>query len=371
MSGNSFGVLFRVTTFGESHGPALGVVVDGVPAGIPFSLEEIQKELDRRKPGQSRLVSQRKEGDEVEVLSGVFEGVTTGAPIAMVIRNRDARSQDYENLKELFRPGHADYPTYAKWGVRDYRGGGRASGRETVARVAAGAVAGMILRRFQIEVWGFTAQVGPLKVQKVLREEIENNPLRCPDPEILPQMIALVEEVRKAGDTLGAIVEIRAEGVPPGLGEPCFDKLDADLAKALMSIGTVKGVEIGSGFSAVTMRGSEHNDPYFVNEAGEVRTATNHAGGIIGGISTGMPIVVRCALKPPSSILKPQRTVDLYGEEVEFQIRGRHDPMIAPRFVPVGEAMVKLVLVDHLLRHLAQRGIHHPEIGKPFPLKSR
>lgn len=371
MTANTFGVLFRVTTFGESHGPALGVVIDGVPSGIPFSLEEIQRELDRRRPGQSHLVSQRKEGDEVELLSGVFDGVTTGAPLAMLIRNRDHRSQDYDNIKHLFRPGHADYPYYAKWGVRDWRGGGRASGRETVARVAAGAVAAMILRLFEIDVWGFTCQVGHIKISKVIRSEIENNPLRCPDPEAVSQMISLVEEVRKVGDTVGAMVEIRAEGVPPGLGEPCFDKLDADLAKALMSIGTVKGVEIGEGFGAVTMRGSENNDQFFLDETGKVRTLTNRAGGILGGISTGMPIIVRCALKPPSSILIPQRTVNIYGEEEEFQIRGRHDPMLAPRFVPVGEAMVRLVLVDHLLRHLAGRGVHHPHLAKAHELKTR
>jgi chorismate synthase len=342
------------------------VVLEGVPPRIPFDLEVVQKELSRRRPGQSSLVSQRKEEDQVEVLSGVFEGMTTGAPIAMIVRNQDARSKDYDHLREIFRPGHGDYPFYARYGIRDHRGGGRSSGRETVSRVMAGAVAQMVLDRVGIQVWGFTLQVGSLCGKKVEKDFIEKNPLRCADPDRAEEMIRLVEKVRKEGDTIGAVVEIRAEGVPAGLGDPVFDKIDADLAKGLMSIGTVKGVEIGAGFASVTMRGSEHNDPWYRDERGKVRTRTNNAGGIVGGITTGETIVIRCALKPPSSIMIPQRTLNIYGEEVEFQVKGRHDPIIAPRFVPVGEAMVRIVLLDHLLRYLAVRGLDFYSYAQPF-----
>lgn len=354
MSGNSFGTAFRVTTFGESHGPAIGLVIDGVPPRVPFDEERLAREMARRRPGQSRLVTQRDEADLPEVLSGVFEGRTTGAPLAMLIRNTDQRSRDYGNLDRLFRPGHADYTYHAKYGHRDYRGGGRSSGRETAARVAAGAVAAMVLESFGIDVWAFTAQVGDVAGAQVKRDFIEQNPVRAADPDAAEAMAALIETVRKAGDSIGALVEVRAEGVPAGLGEPAFEKLDAALAAALMGIGTVKGVEIGSGFAAVGLRGSAHNDPFEAGADGTIRTRGNHHGGILGGISTGMPLVLRCALKPTSSIVLPQQTVDLDGQSAELQIRGRHDPCIAPRFVPVAEAMVRLVLLDFWIR---QRGL--------------
>lgn len=353
-TGNTFGEAFRITTFGESHGPAIGVIVDGVPPRIPFDLEFVQQEMARRRPGQSKLVTQRQEADQVEVLSGVFEGQTTGAPLAMIIWNQDARSKDYGNLSELFRPGHADYPYWAKWGIRDYRGGGRSSGRETAARVAAGAVAAMALKHHGIDVWAHTVQVADILATKVDRDFIEQNPVRTADADVAESMIAAVEAARKDLDSLGAVVEVRAEGVPAGLGAPAFDKLDADIAKAMMGIGTVKGVEIGDGFASVTRRASQNNDPYATDSAGKVVTTTNHAGGIVGGISNGMPIVVRCALKPASSIAQTQKTVTKEGESIEFQVKGRHDPLIAPRFVPVAEAMLRIVLLDHLIR---QKGL--------------
>lgn len=355
MSGSSIGTLFKVTTFGESHGPGIGLIVDGVPPRIPFDENRLHAEMARRRPGQSSLVTQRQEEDRPEVLSGVFEGMTTGAPIAILIRNADQRSKDYGNIKDLFRPGHADYTYFAKYGIRDYRGGGRSSGRETACRVAAGAIAAMVLDRHGIDVWAFTAAVGDLVGRRVERSFIESgletNPVRAADPDVAPAMIARIEAARKDGDSVGAIVEVRAEGVPAGLGEPCFDKLDADLAKALMGIGTVKGVEIGNGFEAVQLRGSENNDSFLPGQP--VRTATNRHGGILGGISSGMPIVIRAALKPTSSIVKPQSTADIHGNAVDFQIKGRHDPCIAPRFVPVAEAMVRITILDHLLRHRA------------------
>ena len=359
-AGNIFGTAFRVATFGESHGPGIGLVIDGVPPRIPFDYERLAREMARRRPGQSRLVSQRKEGDEVEVLSGVFEGVTTGAPIGMVIYNSDQRSKDYSNIKDLFRPGHADYTYWVKYGVRDYRGGGRSSARETACRVAAGAVAAMVLDPVGVDVWGFTSQVADIVGQGIEREFIEENPVRAACRATAEQMADRIDEARKAGDSVGALVEVRAEGVPPGLGEPCFEKLDAALAGAMMGIGTVKGVEIGSGFNAVTSRGSENNDPFTRDAAGEIVTETNNHGGVLGGISTGMPIVLRCALKPTSSIVLPQQTVDTEGQPVEFQIKGRHDPCIAPRFVPVAEAMVRLVLVDMLIRHRGLEALSPP-----------
>jgi chorismate synthase len=352
MSGNTFGKAFRVTTFGESHGPALGVIIDGMPPRVPFDEARLAAEMARRRPGQSKLVTQRQEADVPEVLSGVFAGRTTGAPLAMLIRNDDTRSRDYDNIKDLFRPGHADFTYWAKYGHRDHRGGGRSSGRETAARVAAGAVAAMVLDPHGIDVWGWTAAVGTIVGERVERSFIEQNPVRAADPEQAQAMADAIEAARKDGDSLGAVVELKAEGVPAGLGEPAFDKLDAAVAAAMMGIGTVKGVEIGAGFAAAMRRGSENNDPFVPGPDGTIRTRTNHHGGILGGISSGMPITVRCAIKPTSSIVLPQDTVDTAGRPVEFRTHGRHDPCIGPRFVPVGEAMLRLVLVDFLIRQL-------------------
>ena len=348
---SSFGKVLTIATFGESHGPAVGVILDGCPPGIPLDAETIQRDLDRRRPGQSAVTTQRKEPDKVEVLSGVFEGVTTGATIALVVRSVDARSQDYANLKDLFRPGHADYTYWKKYGVRDYRGSGRSSGRETVGRVAAGAVARRVLEREGARVQAYTVQVGDLVAKERDLEFAEQNAVRAPDRKAAPAMERAILEAREAGDSLGGVVEILASGVPAGLGDPVMDKLDASLAWGLMSIGAVKGFEVGEGFAAARMRGSEMNDRM---ERGGF--ASNHAGGILGGISTGEPIVTRIAVKPPSSIAIPQKTVDTAGEEREFAISGRHDPCLCPRVVPVAEAMTCLVLADALLR---QRSIEH------------
>ncbi|HWP49749.1 MAG TPA: chorismate synthase [Candidatus Limnocylindrales bacterium] len=355
MAGSSFGNLFVLTTWGESHGKAIGVVVDGCPAGLDLKEEDIQKELDRRRVGQSRVTSQRKEEDRVEILSGIFEGKTTGAPISMIVYNKDVDSSKYEPIKHLFRPGHADYTYQMKYGLRDYRGGARASARETVGRVAAGAIAKKILwEKEQIRIIGYTKQVGRFKAQKIDFSQIEQNLVRCPDPEVAKQMEEAIVQARKQGDSLGGIVEVVAQHVPPGLGEPVFDKLDADLAKALMSIPAVKGVEIGTGFAAAEMMGSEHNDPFTVID-GKIRTTRNHAGGILGGISNGEDIIVRMVVKPTSSILKTQPTVDIFGHPAEIRVEGRHDPCLCPRAVPVAEAMVALVLVDHWLRNKVSR----------------
>ncbi|MFQ5896192.1 MAG: chorismate synthase [Nitrospinota bacterium] len=356
MAGNSFGVAFRITTWGESHGPAIGVVVDGCPAGLSLTEADIQHELDRRRPGQSRVTTQRQEEDRVEILGGVFEGKTAGAPLSLLIRNKGADPSKYEPLRDKFRPGHADYTYWVKYGRRDHRGGGRSSARETAARVAAGAVAKKLLAREGVEVYAFVRRVGDLvwEGEEVDRAEVERNPARCPDPELAAHMEAAILEVRKAGDSLGGIVEVRAEGVPPGLGEPIYDRLDADLAKALMSINAVKGVEIGAGFAAAGMRGSEHNDP-FCAEGGRVRVRTNHAGGILGGISTGAPIVARIAIKPTASILLEQETVTTSGEPTTIRVEGRHDPCVCTRAVPIAEAMVALVLADHWLRNQKAR----------------
>ena len=355
MSGNSIGRVFVVTTFGESHGTALGVVVDGCPPGIGLSKEDIQKELARRRPGQSQLTTPRSEPDQVEILSGVFEGKTTGTPIALLIRNRDVDSSAYQELKELFRPGHGDFTYWKKYGIRDWRGGGRASGRETVARVAGGAVAKRVLAEFGIKVYAGVVQVGGIRAEKFIPQEIEKNPLRCPDPDKAKEMIELVEKVRAEGDSVGGVVEVRAVGVPAGLGEPVFDKLEADLGKALLSIGAVKGVEFGDGFKMAERRGSENSDP-FINDGGRIRTLYNRAGGILAGISTGEEIIIRLAVKPTSSIALEQKTVDKEGKPRKFQIKGRHDPCICPRLVPVAEAMCAIVLADHLLRQRAQAG---------------
>ena len=354
MSYNSFGTVFKVTTWGESHGEAMGVVVDGCPSGLELSEVDIQHELDRRKPGVSEITTERKEADEVKILSGVFEGKTLGTPISMLVWNKDVDSNPYEPLKHIARPGQADISYQLKYGIRDYRGGGRASGRETVARVAAGAIAKKILASQAIQIIGHVVEVGGIRARKVRVEEItsntESNAVRCADLEAARRMEALIKEVKDEGDSVGGIVEVLALGVPAGLGEPVFDKLDAELAKALMSIGAVKGVEIGAGFEAAMLKGSEMNDEFYIKE-GRIRTRTNNAGGILGGISTGEPVICRIAVKPTSSIAKPQRSVDMKKmEEVELRIKGRHDPCICPRIVPVTEAMIALVLVDYLMQ---------------------
>jgi chorismate synthase len=345
---STFGKLLTISTFGESHGPAVGVILDGCPPGIAVTAEVVQRDLDRRRPGQSAVTTQRKEPDRVEILSGVFEGVTTGAPIALVVRSVDARSGDYSNLKDLFRPGHADYTYWVKYGIRDYRGSGRSSGRETVGRVAAGAIARLILGGIGAQVQAYTVQVGDVVAEKRDLDFAEENPVRCPDREKAPLMERAILAAREAGDSLGGIVEIRATGVPAGLGDPVMDKLDALLAWGLMSIGAVKGFEIGDGFASARRRGSEMND-----RMGSEGFATNHSGGILGGISTGEPIVARIAVKPPSSIAIPQKTVDVEGKERDFAITGRHDPCLCPRVVPVAEAMTCLTLADALLRQRA------------------
>jgi len=348
LPGNTFGLYFRVTTFGESHGVALGAVVDGCPPGLCLDAAYIQEELDRRRPGKAPGETPRKEPDRVEILSGVFEGRTTGLPIALVVYNRDARSAAYEPIKDLFRPGHGDCTYLWKYGIRDWRGGGRSSGRETVARVAAGAVAKRFLEEYGIEVIAYTVALGGVRVSKRDLSFVYRNRLFCPDPEALPLMEKRVEEIRAQGDSVGGVVEIVARGVPAGLGEPVFDKLDADLAKALMSIGAVKGVEIGAGFAAAEMFGSEHNDPLTPEGF-----KTNHAGGILAGISNGDEIICRVAVKPIPSISREQETINVHGRPAKITIGGRHDASAIPRIVPVCQAMVRLVLADHLLRQLA------------------
>lgn len=355
MGGSSFGTLFRITTFGESHGVGVGVVVDGCPAGLALTEADIQRDLDRRRVGQSRMTSARNEPDAVRILSGVFEGRTTGTPIALVVENTNARSQDYDAIKDLYRPGHADYTWDAKFGFRDYRGGGRSSARETVGRVAAGAVARKLLETIGLRVFAYTAQLAHLRAERIDEAEIERNPMRCPDPEVAAQMVALVEQARRELDSLGGIVEVRARNVPPGLGEPVFDKLDADIGKAMLSIPAVKGVEIGAGFDVAHQRGSSNNDPFLRRPDGSVGTATNHAGGILGGISSGEELVVRIAAKPPASIAQEQQTVNQSGDPALITVKGRHDPTVLPRLVPVAEAMLLLVLADHWLRQRAAR----------------
>ncbi|MDW8052716.1 MAG: chorismate synthase [Armatimonadota bacterium] len=358
---NTFGHLFRITTFGESHGGAVGVVVDGCPPRIPITPEEIQFELDRRRPGQSKLTTQRKESDRVQLLSGVFEGQTLGTPILMLVWNEDARPEAYEGFKRLYRPSHADYTYQAKYGIRDWRGGGRSSARETVGRVAAGALAKKVLRiLWNVEVLAWVEQIYTIEAQvdpeSVSLEQVESNPVRCPDPDAAARMIELIEQVRKEGDSVGGVIRCVARNVPPGWGSPVFDKLEADLAKAVMSLPASKGFEIGSGFRGARMRGSEHNDEFYIDESGRIRTRTNFSGGVQGGISNGELIDIRVAFKPTATIFKPQRTVSETGEEVIFQARGRHDPCVLPRAVPMVEAMVALVLVDHALRHRGQCG---------------
>ena len=351
MSGNSIGVLFKVTTWGESHGKALGAVVDGCPPRIDLTESDIQAELVRRRPGQHTSASPRKEDDVIEILSGTFEGKTTGTPISLIIRNRDMDSTAYEEVKDIFRPGHGDFTYARKYGIRDHRGGGRASARETVARVAAGAIAKKVISREGIEVIAYTLELGGIAAEKISLAEINNNFLLCPDQKAAQRMEQKLEEAREGEDSLGGIVAIKIKGCPPGLGEPVFDKINADLAKALMSIGTVKGVEIGAGFQAARMTGSQCNDP--ITPEG---FATNHAGGILAGITNGDEITMRVACKPISSIEKNQQTINTHGNLTTISIRGRHDVSVIPRIIPVCEAMVSIVLADHLLR---QRAVTH------------
>ncbi len=352
---SSFGNAFRITTFGESHGGAVGVVVDGCPPRLPLAIEEIQCDLDRRRPGQSQLTTPRQEPDEAEILSGVFEGTTLGSPIAIVVRNKDARPSAYEHMKDVYRPSHADYTTEAKYGVRNWQGGGRASARETVGRVAAGAIARKLLHTAAgVEVLAWVRRVHDIEAKLepagVTLEAVEANPVRCPDPAAAERMAAAIDEARERGDSLGGEVECVARSVPAGLGEPVFDKLEADMAKALLSLPASKGFEIGSGFAGTRMTGIEHNDPFTPGEDGRPRTTSNRSGGVQGGISNGEPVVVRVAFKPTATISQAQQTVNATGEAVTLEAQGRHDPCVLPRAVPIVEAMVCLVLADHWLR---------------------
>ena len=350
MAGNTFGRIFTVTSFGESHGPALGCVVDGCPPGLALSEGDMQVDVDRRRPGTSQFTSQRREPDTVRILSGVFEGRTTGTPIAVLVENEDQRSRDYEKIKDRFRPGHADYTYQQKYGFRDYRGGGRSSARETVVRVAAGAIARKyLLERAGIKIHGYLAQLGPLVLEPRDPQAAYDNPFFCPDPARVKELEDFIWGIREAGDSIGARVTVIASGVPPGLGEPVFERLDADLAAAMMGINAVKGVEIGAGFKAVEQRGSEHRD-----ELTPGGFKSNHAGGILGGISSGQDIVVSLALKPTSSITLPGQTINIHGEPVEVVTTGRHDPCVGIRATPIAEAMLALVLMDHYLRFRAQ-----------------
>ena len=360
--GSGFGTAFRISTWGESHGPTVGVVIDGCPPRIPIAVEEIQAELARRRPGQSPITTQRREADVVEILSGVHEGLTLGTPIALMVRNQDNRGGDYDEMKDKFRPSHADYTYQAKFGIRAWQGGGRSSARETVGRVAAGVLARKVLQIVgggPVEILAYVKQVQTLIAEidptTVSRRDIEANIVRCPDPVRAVQMIAEIDGARKAGDSLGGIVEAVARGVPAGWGEPVFDKLDADLAKAMLSLPAAKGFEIGSGFAGVLLTGREHNDAFF-NGEGRIRTRTNRSGGVQGGISNGEDIVIRIAFKPTATILHEQQTVDVHGHDTTIKARGRHDPCVLPRAVPIVEAMMALVLADHALRQRGQCG---------------
>jgi chorismate synthase len=350
MSGNSFGKLFTVTGFGESHGPAIGCIVDGCPPGLALTDADLQHDLDRRKPGKSRHTTQRREADEVQILSGLFEGRTTGSPIGLIIHNTDQRSKDYSKIMDRFRPGHADYTYQQKYGVRDYRGGGRSSARETAMRVAAGAIAKKYLREtLGIEIRGYLSQLGPIKLELKDWSGVEQNPFFCPDPARVSELEDYMDALRKEGNSIGARINVVATGVPPGLGEPIFDRLDADIGHAMLSINAVKGVEIGAGFESVNQKGTEHRD-----EITPQGFLSNHAGGVLGGISSGQEILVSIALKPTSSIRLPGRTVDIHGEAVEVVTTGRHDPCVGIRATPIAEAMLAIVLMDHWLRHRAQ-----------------
>jgi len=359
MAGNTFGQLFRITTFGESHGGAVGVVIDGCPPNITINEEEIQKDLDRRKPGQSAITTPRKEQDKIHIMSGMVDGKTTGTPILLLAYNKDVRSEDYGNLKNLYRPGHADYTFQAKYGIRDYKGSGRASARETLARVAAGAIAKKYLKeKLGIEFLSYVEQVGDLKTdidfKTVTSTQIESNIVRCPDQQAAKKMIKLIEEVRDDGDSIGGVIKGVIKHVPVGLGEPVFDKLPADLAKAMMSINATKGFEFGSGFEGVKLRGSQHNDEFYTDETGTIKTKTNNAGGTLGGISNGETIYFRVAFKPVSTIKKKQQTITKEKDSVALEASGRHDPCVLPRAVPIVDAMSALVIMDHYLRHKAQ-----------------
>ncbi|MDF7818867.1 chorismate synthase [Runella sp. MFBS21] len=354
---STYGKIFKIATFGESHGAAIGVIVEGCPAGLDFDLEFIQQELDRRKPGQSRITTQRREADTVQVLSGVFEGKTTGTPISMVIWNEDQRSKDYSHISQQYRPSHADYTYQAKYGVRDYRGGGRSSARETAARVAAGALAKILLNHLGVSVQAYVSQVGKLKLSKPYQELdlslTDTNAVRCPDPEMAQVMFDYIDEIRKKGDSIGGVVNCVITGTPVGWGEPVFDKLHAELGKAMLSINAVKGFEYGSGFEGVELLGSQHNDAFYTDENGTIRTRTNHSGGIQGGISNGEDIFFKVAFKPVATIMQDQESVNQEGEKIVVQGKGRHDPCVLPRAVPIVEAMAALVLADFYLRNKA------------------
>jgi chorismate synthase len=379
MSGNTFGQAFRITTAGESHGPGQIAIVDGVPAGLPLSEADLQPELDRRRPGQSKITTQRKEGDEPEILSGVFDGRTTGTPIAILIRNKDQRSKDYSDIREKYRPGHADYTFDAKYGFRDYRGGGRSSARETTVRVAAGAIAKKLLAAtHDVRIVGFVDQIGELTASvpdpaAVTQQQVEESIIRCPDPTTAEQMVELIERMRAEKDSIGGAAKIVATGIPPGWGEPVFDKLKADLGKAMLTLPAVLGVEYGAGFGVATSRGSQNNDPFVPadQEAGQatpkmeaasppVKTRGNRHGGMLGGISSGMPIVLRCAVKPTSSLPQDQPTVTTSGEPTTIATKGRHDPCLLPRFIPMAEAMMAITLADHMLRQRVQATLSQP-----------
>ncbi|MBH88830.1 MAG: chorismate synthase [Magnetovibrio sp.] len=362
MSGNTFGQLFKVTSFGESHGTAIGCIVDGVPPRMPLSELDIQPYVNKRRPGQSKHTTQRRESDSVQILSGVFEGQTTGTPIALIITNEDQRSKDYSDIKNKFRPGHADYTYFKKFGFRDYRGGGRSSARETAVRVAAGAIARKVLSEIlgeQVSIQGAMVQMGPYSIDADHWEweEVNNNPFFCPDQQAAVEWETYLNKIRKKGSSTGGLIEIHANGIPAGLGEPIFDRLDADIAKAIMCIPAVKGVEVGSGFASAAFSGPENTDEIRVNDDGQTVFLSNNAGGILGGISSGQEIITRFAVKPTSSIIIPRLTVNEKGENVEIVTKGRHDPCVGIRAVPIGEAMIALVLVDHLLRFRAQCGL--------------
>jgi len=364
MSGNTYGKLFTITTFGESHGPALGAIVDGCPPGIELCEEDLQLDLDRRKPGTSRHTTQRREPDQVKILSGVFEGKTTGTSIGLLIENTDQRSKDYGNIKDQFRPAHADYTYHHKYGIRDYRGGGRSSARETAMRVAAGAIAKKVLAKQGIEIRGYLSQLGPIAIDHTRFDwnEVSNNPFFSPDADAAAKMEVYMDELRKEGNSVGAKISVVASGVPVGLGEPIFDRLDADLAHSLMSINAVKGVEIGDGFASVAQKGTEHRD-----EMTKEGFLSNHAGGILGGISSGQDIIAHIALKPTSSMRLPGRSIDKFGNEVEVVTKGRHDPCVGIRATPIAEAMMALTLADHLLRHRGQNAdvsVDTPVLGQ-------
>lgn len=365
MSGNTFGTLFTVTSFGESHGPAIGCIVDGCPPGLEISESDIQTELDRRKPGTSRHVTQRREPDTVEILSGVFEGKTTGTPIALLIRNQDQRSKDYGDIANTFRPGHADYAYTQKYGFRDYRGGGRSSARETAARVAAGAIARKWLeQRYGVRIRGWMSALGPVDIPFVSEADIDTNPFFAPNKAKVEELEAFMDALRKSGDSIGAKITVTAQGLPPGWGEPIFDRLDADIAHAMMGINAVKGVEIGAGFACITQKGTEHGD-----ELTPGGFTSNHAGGIVGGISTGQDILVNIAIKPTSSIRLPRHSINLEGQAREVATEGRHDPCVGIRATPIAEAMLALVLMDHAMRHRAQCGDVVPPLP-PIPGRS-